>query len=313
FDGNIIPQNAKSEVKEQTKSTQINEQIAKAEPTQKATNEAQQFGKTEQLQTKEQELIELAKTLGVYNENYSVERLSQRVKDKLETNAIVKEAELNAIDKIEALNSFKMENTGEKLQRKKILTQAEQELKEFAKSIGVSDEKLQNYSVKSINDLREQISGLSVYLSKTKNEKGEALANKYSKILVDIDSLNIDRAVNRAEQKEQIEALKKEAVAAVRELGGKPLHTVSLLAARHGKSDEFLTKNLITKDELNRARELLQKEQKIEPIKEFGVNYAEFYHDGKNAIQKLLTERQGQVAGAFERKELGDIDLPWGE
>ncbi|MEE3705564.1 hypothetical protein V2I29_08305, partial [Campylobacter sp. CX2-8023-23] len=41
--------------------------------------------------------------------------------------------------------------------------------------------------------------------------------------------------------------------------------------------------------------------------------YAEFYHDGKNAIQKLLTERQGQVAGAFERKELGDIDLPWGE
>ncbi|MEE3745276.1 hypothetical protein V2I23_08305, partial [Campylobacter sp. CX2-4855-23] len=44
-------------------------QLAK-EPTQKATNEAQQFGKTEQLQTKEQELVELAKTLGVYNENY---------------------------------------------------------------------------------------------------------------------------------------------------------------------------------------------------------------------------------------------------
>ncbi|WP_141080928.1 hypothetical protein [Campylobacter lanienae] len=262
---------------------------------------------------KEQELVELAKTLGVYNENYSVERLSQRVKDKLETNAIVKEAELNAIDKIEALNSFKMANTGERIERKKILAQAEQELKEFAKSIGVSDEKLQNYSVKSINDLREQISGLSVYLSRTKNEKGEALANKYSKILVDIDSLNIDRAVNRAEQKEQYKALKEEAIAAVRELGGKPLHTVSLLAARHGKTDEFLTKNLITKDELNRARELLQKEQKIEPIKEFGVNYAEFYHDGKNAIQKLLTERQGQVAGAFEREELGDIDLVWGE
>ncbi|MEE3705569.1 hypothetical protein V2I29_08330, partial [Campylobacter sp. CX2-8023-23] len=280
---------------------------AKEQEPQKTTNETQQFGKTEQLQTKEQELIELAKTLGVYNENYSVERLSQRVKDQLETNAHIKEIEINAINKIEALNNFKSGNTGEKIQRKKILAQAEQELKEFAKSIGTSDEKLQNYSVKSINDLREQISGLSVYLSKTKNEKGEALANKYSKILVDIDSLNIDRAVNRAEQKEQIEALKKEAVAAVRELGGKPLHTVSLLAARHGKSDEFLTKNLITKDELNRARELLQKEQKIEPIKEFGVNYAEFYHDGKNAIQKLLTERQGQVAGAFERKELGDI------
>ncbi|WP_096017868.1 hypothetical protein [Campylobacter lanienae] len=50
-----------------------------------------------------------------------------------------------------------------------------------------------------------------------------------------------------------------------------------------------------------------------EPIKEFGTNYAEFYHDGKGAIDKLLTERQGQVAGAFEREELGDIDLVWGE
>ncbi|MBP3676498.1 MAG: hypothetical protein J6I71_08480 [Campylobacter sp.] len=50
-----------------------------------------------------------------------------------------------------------------------------------------------------------------------------------------------------------------------------------------------------------------------EPIKEFGTNYAEFYHDGANAIKKLLAERQGQVAGAFEREELGDIDLVWGE
>ena len=52
---------------------------------------------------------------------------------------------------------------------------------------------------------------------------------------------------------------------------------------------------------------------KKEAIKEFGTNYAEFYHDGANAIKKLLTERQGQVAGAFEREELGDIDLVWGE
>ncbi|MCR8679520.1 hypothetical protein CSUIS19072_06480, partial [Campylobacter sp. RM19072] len=314
FDRNIIPQNAKNEVKVPTQSTQINEQIAKQEP-QKATNEAQQFGKTEQpqAQTKEQELIELAKTLGVYNENYSVERLSQRVKDQLETNAHIKEIEINAINKIEALNNFKMENTGEKLQRKKILTQAEQELKEFAKSIGTSDEKLQDFNIKNINDLREQINGLSLYLSKTKNEKGEALANKYNKILVDMDSLNIDRTVNRSQQKEQYEALKKEAVAAISKLGNTQLHTVSLLAARHGKTDDFLTKNLTTKDELNKARELLQKDQKINPIKEFGTNYAEFYHDGANAIRKLLVERQGQVAGAFERKELGDIDLVWGE
>ncbi|MDL2347435.1 hypothetical protein [Campylobacter hyointestinalis] len=60
-------------------------------------------------------------------------------------------------------------------------------------------------------------------------------------------------------------------------------------------------------------RENIQKELNINPIKEFGINYAEFYHDGANAIKKLLVERQGQVAGAFERKELGDIDLVWGE
>ena len=57
----------------------------------------------------------------------------------------------------------------------------------------------------------------------------------------------------------------------------------------------------------------MERDQNITPIREFGTNYAEFYHDGKGAIDKLLTERQGQVAGAFEREELGDIDLVWGE
>lgn len=60
-------------------------------------------------------------------------------------------------------------------------------------------------------------------------------------------------------------------------------------------------------------------EPNIQPIKEFGTNYAEFYHDGLGAIEKLLAERQGQVAGAFYREELeklsgnGDITLVWGE
>ncbi|AQQ59942.1 hypothetical protein XJ32_07425 [Helicobacter bilis] len=63
----------------------------------------------------------------------------------------------------------------------------------------------------------------------------------------------------------------------------------------------------------------------IKPIKEFGTNYAEHYHSGETAIQKLISEAQahkesgakgeykGQVAGAFHRKELGDIDLVWGD
>ncbi|CUU89099.1 Uncharacterised protein [Campylobacter hyointestinalis] len=65
-------------------------------------------------------------------------------------------------------------------------------------------------------------------------------------------------------------------------------------------------------ENLAKERKNIEAKYNITPIKEFGTNYAEFYHDGKNAIKKLLTERQGQVAGAFERKELGDIDLVWG-
>ena len=72
--------------------------------------------------------------------------------------------------------------------------------------------------------------------------------------------------------------------------------------------------NETTKQEdLSSLRAKIERENNIVPIKEFGTNYAEFYHDGKGAIDKLLTEREGQVAGAFYRKELGDIDLVWGK
>ena len=63
---------------------------------------------------------------------------------------------------------------------------------------------------------------------------------------------------------------------------------------------------------IKEIRSEIEKINGVVPIKEFGTNYAEFYHDGKGAIDKLLTERGGQVAGAFYRKELGDIDLVWG-
>lgn len=62
-----------------------------------------------------------------------------------------------------------------------------------------------------------------------------------------------------------------------------------------------------------RIRKQIEEKLNIKPIKEFGVNYAEYYHDGSRAIEKLILEKQGQVAGAFHRKELGDIDLVWGE
>lgn len=69
----------------------------------------------------------------------------------------------------------------------------------------------------------------------------------------------------------------------------------------------------VKKDIPSALRGKIEKELNIQPLKEFGENYAEYYHDGKGALQKLLIEKQGQVAGAFHRKDLGDIDLVWGE
>ncbi|HED7348116.1 TPA: hypothetical protein R5479_001279 [Campylobacter coli] len=69
----------------------------------------------------------------------------------------------------------------------------------------------------------------------------------------------------------------------------------------------------VKKDIPSALRGKIEQELNIQALKEFGENYAEYYHDGKGALQKLLIEKQGQVAGAFHRKDLGDIDLVWGE
>ncbi|EPU1613196.1 hypothetical protein ACVUUU_000135 [Campylobacter coli] len=69
----------------------------------------------------------------------------------------------------------------------------------------------------------------------------------------------------------------------------------------------------IKKDIPSALRGKIEQELNIQPLKEFGENYTEYYHDGKGALQKLLIEKQGQVVGAFHRKDLGDIDLVWGD
>ena len=68
-----------------------------------------------------------------------------------------------------------------------------------------------------------------------------------------------------------------------------------------------------------KQRESIEQELNLNPTAEFGTNYAEFFRDGKGAIEKIMTEKQGQVSGAFYREDLkelsgnGDIDLVWGE
>lgn len=55
----------------------------------------------------------------------------------------------------------------------------------------------------------------------------------------------------------------------------------------------------VKKDIPSALRGKIEQELNIQPLKEFGENYAEYYHDGKGALQKLLIEKKGQVAGAF--------------
>ncbi|WP_185751388.1 DUF3519 domain-containing protein, partial [Helicobacter pylori] len=51
----------------------------------------------------------------------------------------------------------------------------------------------------------------------------------------------------------------------------------------------------------------------ITPLKEFGKNYPEFALKPKEALEKLLQEKNGQVAGAAYRDDLGGIDFVWGK
>ncbi|WRF79105.1 DUF3519 domain-containing protein [Helicobacter pylori] len=60
------------------------------------------------------------------------------------------------------------------------------------------------------------------------------------------------------------------------------------------------------------AKKLLKEQRAITPLKEFGTNYPEFALKPKEALEKLLQEKNGQVAGAAYREDLGGIDFVWG-
>ncbi|WP_341847150.1 DUF3519 domain-containing protein, partial [Helicobacter pylori] len=64
--------------------------------------------------------------------------------------------------------------------------------------------------------------------------------------------------------------------------------------------------------ELANAKKLLKLQHAITPLKEFGKNYPEFALKPQEALEKLLQEKNGQVAGAAFRDDLGGIDFVWG-
>ncbi|GAA9143513.1 hypothetical protein HpHA175_08710 [Helicobacter pylori] len=71
------------------------------------------------------------------------------------------------------------------------------------------------------------------------------------------------------------------------------------------------TKNLSPLEQAQ-AEKLAKLQHAITPLKEFGTNYPEFALKPKEALEKLLQEKNGQVAGAAYREDLGGIDFVWG-
>ncbi|WP_120965707.1 DUF3519 domain-containing protein [Helicobacter pylori] len=72
-------------------------------------------------------------------------------------------------------------------------------------------------------------------------------------------------------------------------------------------------KNQAPLSEQAKAEKLAKLENAITPLKEFGTNYPEFALKPKEALEKLLQEKNGQVAGAAFRDDLGGIDFVWGK
>ncbi|GAA7497483.1 hypothetical protein HpBHB21_13260 [Helicobacter pylori] len=66
-----------------------------------------------------------------------------------------------------------------------------------------------------------------------------------------------------------------------------------------------------TKENITKQEEALQ--HAITPLKEFGKNYPEFALKPKEALEKLLQEKNGQVACAAFRDDLRGIDFVWGK
>ncbi len=101
-------------------------------------------------------------------------------------------------------------------------------------------------------------------------------------------------------------------------------HTISDFSKQlelSAKNSKFSNNTLKIIEELNNSvkqasEEIKEKasdlEHAITPLKEFGKNYPEFALKPKEALEKLLQEQNGQVAGAAFRDDLGGIDFVWG-
>ncbi|WP_241869989.1 DUF3519 domain-containing protein [Helicobacter pylori] len=102
-------------------------------------------------------------------------------------------------------------------------------------------------------------------------------------------------------------------------------HTISEFSKRleiSAKNSKFSNATMRKIEEITQgvksAKENITKQEKalqdaITPLKQFGTNYPEFALRPKEALEKLLQEKNGQVAGAAFRDDLGGVDFVWGK
>ncbi|EPN3900336.1 PBECR2 nuclease fold domain-containing protein, partial [Campylobacter upsaliensis] len=145
-------------------------------------------------------------------------------------------------------------------------------------------------------------------------EREIALLEKYVKLLKDKEA-EVKAFKAKAEADENALILESRIIPfynKLREVFKNGQHTTKqILEANNIKQDSVQAKEVI--DSIAQTRQYLEDTFNIKPLEEFGTNYAEFYRDGKGAVEKLLAEKQGQVSGAFYKEGLGEIDLVWGD
>ncbi|EOB1146626.1 hypothetical protein ACIQIM_001801, partial [Campylobacter upsaliensis] len=80
------------------------------------------------------------------------------------------------------------------------------------------------------------------------------------------------------------------------------------LALEYGKAQTALKKWFYYIQKANKQAQRFFNKKELD---EFGINFEGF--KGKEAVDKLLSEKRGQVKGAFYKEGLGEIDLVWGD
>ncbi|MGL2572715.1 DUF3519 domain-containing protein [Helicobacter pylori] len=102
-------------------------------------------------------------------------------------------------------------------------------------------------------------------------------------------------------------------------------HTISEFSKKleiSAKNSKFSNATMRKIEEITQgiknAKENITKQKKalqdaITPLKQFGKNYPEFALKPKEALEKLLQEKNGQVAAAAFMDDLGGIDFVWGK